>query len=581
MWFNLKILGTVAIAIVLLGILPYWILGSDAIFEIHDNLDSDVVWFTVTSQSGELLSFSNTVKIDQYMNGLPRNSLMPGLNFISFLFYLFPPIWALLINFTLVRLTAFGGMSILLKDYLFKDRGQEVFSLGVGVCYALLPYWGVHSGLGIAGLPIVAWSFLNLFHSKQVRLSIFILVLFPFYASLIYTGIFYLIILGAIWLYHVLKKREVNILVAIGLAAHSFSYLLAELNLFSQLISGNMVSHRTERVVSGLNLNEVFDRSWDLFLNGQYHAPTQNSPVLISLIGISLLFALFSYLRNRKISHPARISFKFLLLIIGISLFYGFWLYHPVVDLTDKHKFLKIIQWDRFHWLLPFFWFILFAFSYRVLLDDIKGKWLRVLLLTLILSQIYHSFSINNKLKTNYLVAFSDYQPDVPSFREYYACDLFDSVNEYIGIPKSDYRVISVGLHPEIAAASGFYTLDSYQRNYPLSYKHQFGEAISPEINRNKLVANYFNLWGSRCYAFSSELGLNYLWGQECNKMINRLMYDYTKLEKMNCRYIISAVPINPDNNPELEFLRAFENDDSYWKLYLYKIRSHHIFDSL
>lgn len=562
-----------AIGIVLFNVLPYWILGGDAIFEIHDNLDSDVVWFIVTSQSGKLLSFENMATIDQYMNGLPRNSLMPGLNVISLLFYFLSPIWAVLINFTLVRLVAFIGMSLLLKNYLFNSKEQEVFALGIGVCYSLLPYWGQHSGLGIAGLPLVAWSFLNLFRSKKTKLSLTFIALFPFYASLIYTGIFYLIIIGTIWLYKFIKKRQLNALVINGMFVHTIAYVLAELNLFSQLISGNFVSHRTERIVSGIDLEGAFDRSWDLFFEGQYHAPTLNSPVVTTFIGLAFLFSLSAYIKTRNIKFLTRTKFEILLLITAISLFYGFWLYEPVVNFTDKHQLLKVIQWDRFHWLLPFLWFILFAFSYKELLETTRSLWLRRLLLIFILAQIYHSVSINSNLKTNYLLAFSHYKSDSPSFKEYYAKDLFDSINDFIGMPKQDYRVISVGLYPEIAAASGFYTLDSYQRNYPLSYKHEFGEAIYPELSRDTLVERYFKSWGSRCYAFSSELGLNYLWNKESHKIINRLNYNYEKLRKMNCRYIISAVPIDAANNPEIEFLRDFENGSSFWKIHLYRIR--------
>lgn len=573
MELNSNILRSIAIAIVLLGILPYWILGSDAIFDIHDNLDSDVVWFIVTSQSGKLLSFENTATIDQYMNGLPRNSLMPSLNFISILFYFLSPISAVLINFTLVRLTAFTGMTLLLKDYLFKSKEQEVFGLGIGVCYSLLPYYGLHSGLGIAGLPLIAWAFLNLFQSRQTRLSLLFLALFPFYASLIYTGIFYIIIVGIVWLYLFIIKRKINAFLAIGISLHLFAYFLAELNLFSQLLGGQMISHRTERTVNGINLNEVFEKSWNLFLNGQYHAPTHNSPVLITFLLLFFLFSLFTFIKTKKKVSYTNTSIKLFLLVIIISLIYGFWLYDPVVKAIEQLPFLKVIQWDRFHWLLPFLWFILFAVSYKGILESIKKKWLSSMLLIFIILQAYHSISTNSNLKTNYLVAFSDYQPDAPSFKEYYAKDIFDSINKFIGIPKQDYRVISVGLHPEIAAASGFYTLDSYQRNYPLKYKHQFREAINPELNRNKIVADYFNLWGSRCYAFSSELGLNYLWNKENNKVINRLMYNYSKLKEMKCKYIISAVKINLANNPEIEYQKTFVNEESFWRIHLYKIR--------
>jgi hypothetical protein len=71
-----------------------------------------------------------------------------------------------------------------------------------------------------------------------------------------------------------------------------------------------------------------------------------------------------------------------------------------------------------------------------------------------------------------------------------------------VGKPIQDYRVVSIGLHPAVAQYNGLYTLDTYNNFYPLSYKHQFLNIIAPELNKNKSLKSYFDLWGGRCYIF-------------------------------------------------------------------------------
>ncbi|MDA6131502.1 DUF6044 family protein, partial [Escherichia coli] len=63
---------------------------------------------------------------------------------------------------------------------------------------------------------------------------------------------------------------------------------------------------------------------------------------------------------------------------------------------------------------------------------------------------------------------------DKPTVRQFYAEEQFSAIKEYIGLPQEDYRVASIGLHPAIAQYNGFYTLDSYNNFYPLTYKYQF-----------------------------------------------------------------------------------------------------------
>ena len=64
--------------------------------------------------------------------------------------------------------------------------------------------------------------------------------------------------------------------------------------------------------------------------------------------------------------------------------------------------------------------------------------------------------------------------------------NLFQEIKDHIDLPLEDYRVASIGLHPAIAQYNGFYTLDSYNNFYPLTYKYQFRKIIENELEKNK-----------------------------------------------------------------------------------------------
>ena len=83
-----------------------------------------------------------------------------------------------------------------------------------------------------------------------------------------------------------------------------------------------------------------------------------------------------------------------------------------------------------------------------------------------------------------------------PSFKQFYATDQFNEIDQYIGAPKSSYRVASIGLHPAIAQYNGFYTLDTYNNFYPLEYKHQFRKIIAAELDKNAHLRQYFDDMG-------------------------------------------------------------------------------------
>ena len=76
-----------ALLVIVLYLSPLFILGENAHIRVHDNLDSNIAWYKVLSESGELFGAIDA-KIPQIMNGLPRNAFGSEFSIIVWLCHL-------------------------------------------------------------------------------------------------------------------------------------------------------------------------------------------------------------------------------------------------------------------------------------------------------------------------------------------------------------------------------------------------------------------------------------------------------------------------------------------------------------
>ena len=149
----------IGIVIVLLPVLPYVILGQNSYVTIHDNLDSQIIYYRVLVQSGQVFEVHSD--LDQIMNGIPRECFPTGLSFVAWLFLLLEPFTAYVVNKAFVHLIAFIGMYVLLKTHLLHDKKDAFVVLGSSICFGVLPFYSIF-GLSIAGQPLLLYAFLNL-----------------------------------------------------------------------------------------------------------------------------------------------------------------------------------------------------------------------------------------------------------------------------------------------------------------------------------------------------------------------------------------------------------------------------------
>lgn len=549
--------GLVITAIILF---PFLYLQTNSYLIIHDNLDGEFVYSHLLKITGLLYGFSGDTVIPNVMNGVPRSIFHSEFSFIRLLFYLFPSFWAYIVNSVLVRIIGFVGMYLFAKDYLIKGGDKRIIIL-LAALFSIIPLYTLY-GLSVMGQPILIWAFLNLSNNYKKNANWLIILLYPFYAHFAMIAPFILFTLSAYGVYKLVVKETFSAIYFIGLSLLVCCFIIANfITIKSFLFPGDYITHRNEWVVETYSLKSAVKQLIYTFFSGQYHSS--------SFIAIPIyIFALLSLFFVRKEKKKMILIIMPMMIIGVISLFEAI---YPFIcySLQNSLHILVSFQFNRFTFLIPFLWFLTLGISLKYALNKIHP----VVLYSFIVLQSFFVVWQNEELKFNYAKIILN-REKIISFKSFYASNLFMDISKYINKPKSEYRVVCLGIHPSIAQYNGFFTLDSYQNNYPLKYKHEFRNIIKGELNKDEEIRKYFDDWGSRCYLFSSELKKTcYLTcSKYCNVQVDSLNLNAIALKKMGGEYILSAVEIKNYDELQLTFLKKFSDMNSMWNIYLYKL---------
>ena len=554
---KLNIEVALGIGLILILHIPVFILGERSYVLVHDNLDSEFVYLHILKISRNLFGFSGSSPVYNIFNGLSRGYFHSEFSFIRVLFYFLPSFLAYVANSMIIRSIGFLGIYLLEKDYLPSNNGRiSVFI--IAATFALLPLYSLY-GLSIIGQPILFWAFLNLRARRRIVLSLILIAIFPFYSHFSFVAPF---VLSSIFIYamynNILLKKKVSHFFWIGIAILFLSFIIANINAIFLYILGDEISHREDWINYTPSFLAMIKSAGKTIIYGQYHSATLNSiPVIFLLI--------CAVCRKIQKCYPA---LGLMIIIVAISCFDAF--YNVIsVPLQGNFHLLTSFQFNRFTVLVPFF------FTLILLLLNQTDLLSKIMIYSAVIVFSILSLYNNSELKFNWSkLILPNTTKYFVSFESFYSKNLFGQIDSYINRPKDSYRVVSLGIHPSIAQFNGFYTLDSYHNNYPLSYKRNFRLIIEGELNKNRSIKEYFDHWGSRCYLFSAELKeLCYL---DCKKNtnmgVNNLSIDMKKLKQMGAEYIFSAVPVYNADSLNMQLERIFEDDVSSYKIYLYKL---------
>lgn len=560
-WRRMVLLG---LLVVLAWTSPHLVLGGDTYFRIHDYLDSVVVWAKVLADQGLVFS-PQTSPVAPMMGGVARSSFGSEFNPFQLLMMALPASVAILVNEIVFRFTAFIGMLLLLRDSVLAEHpDKKAIAICVSIMFCTLPFWP-GGGVSVAGVPLAMWAFFEARRGSLTWIHVLAIAYFAVYSGIAGIGVFILISLGLVWLIDWLRgRRSLKPLVLLLMLA--FFYLLADYRLFVSLASNMVVeSHRKEMKIEFIPLWDALLVAKTNFLVGQYHALPVQKPLMLWGTCLAMLLPLVARLQGRGYDV---VLYRRLLTwcgaIAATALLYGLWQW-AVIQQVWANAGLPYINLARFHWLQPALWLVVMALSMGLLATYLRPgrKWLYIFLIALTLFQLRFNWMQGDFRRER--------KNDGITFNEFYSPLLFEDVSKAIGLPKSDYRVGMIGVHPAVALYNGFYTVDGYVVSYGLSYKRQFRKIIAGELERDEALKRYFDEWGSRAYLFSSEL---LFCDGVCVKSrvpenVNPRL-DMEAFRAVGGRYIFSATGIGNAKALGLDELGVFERSDSPWRIHVY-----------
>jgi Protein of unknown function (DUF6044) len=541
----------IALSIILLYLSPLFILGENAHIRVHDNLDSNLAWYKVLKESGQMFGGVNST-IPQIINGLPRNALGTEFSGIVWLHAIFPTMIAYAISQSITRFFAFAGMYLLLKKHFLHEKQYAVITIGTALAFALTPFWP--SGmLSTLGMPLALWAFLNIRKGEKGWKNYLVLGLLPLYSSFVLGFFFFLFAMGIFWLTDVLRKKGWNLPFFFSILFMTFVFMLVEYRLVYSFIYDDEPNTRDEYFHARLPFWWVTRLTFKNFVLGHTHVMTVHGLFVLLVTIIAFIVVIWKRLWQQE-----KVFVFLLALNFALSAWYAFWFYKGWLPLTERFHFMDTFNFARFHFLRPLVIYMGFALGLKIIWDN---KTLKNTIPYFILGQIVLLFLFNDELIYR----------KKPTVKEFYAEELLQDIEKYINRPLDSYRVASIGIHPAIAQYNGFYTLDTYNNFYPLTYKYAFREIMDKELAKNKRLRTYYDEWGGRCYIFTDQLGKHYMFKKNSSETLKNLQLNIEPFKQLGGEYIFSALPIENAAEIKLELEKVFESDTAAWKIYLYK----------
>ena len=535
---------------------------------LDDNLDTELVAPYVLVREGKALDYRPGTVVERLLHGLPRSAMRPGLQPLVGLQALLPTLPAYLLHELLVRLAGLLSMFWLLRRYGLPAPRSAGLSAALALAWAVLPAYTAY-GVSVLGQPAVAVVLLNLRRRPARWTDWAVLVGFACWSSLVLAGLFVLAGGAAALAWDAWRTRRVAWRAGLGLAVLAGAYLLVEFPLvYSLLLSGRFTPHRLEfdyaRLVPG-GVGAGLKSAALYFLVGQYHSGLflRLAPLLAAGAAWWLVSA-----------GPARRRVRQMLVaaLAGLALLALFCGFYPQLVGAVQHAVppLRTLNLARFHFLTPLVWFGVLVLSLR----HLPAGWARWALVGL---QLVIGLGMNTEWTRNVRRLLGRLPASEPTYAAYVAPDLFRQVRQDIqartGQEPAAYRVASLGLPPAVASLNDFYTLDAYQNNYPLAYKHAFRPLIAGELAKSPELRIYFDAWGNRCYLFSAELGKNFRVGARPARVVQDWQFNAAAFRQLGGRYVLSAARLAHPARNGLRLFGHYAAPGAFWQLWVYEVR--------
>jgi len=585
------------------------ILGANAFYTIHDNMDSEICFRLVLKHAGMLFTSSNAAIVPNVMQDLPRNAFnASSYNVITFLFAWLSPLAAYQANEIIIRTLALMGAYLLCMRLVFPQEfpGRMLASALLAAFFSLTQAYMLY-GISVLGFPLllVAWhNAMSQSKARNIAWASLATVVYAFYSSLVLFGFAVILMAGGYALYlwfH--RKRVAAWVLASQVTLLGLLYLVSEQNLFKLFLAGKgFISHRTAFDVYSTSFCKPTGTLPGIFfktlLFGHYHSPyLAMVPILLGVIVVVIAWRKRELVMTRPMIFAIGVG-VLLTLIHAVNLSTGF------AYVKEHVSILRMFMFERFFFMYPVVWTVALGLTIYTLVRLVKRPWW--LLAPMLAIHVIAGTMCNTELRANVtqLVACGKwpaqqiYTPvlitkvpalarlfeskPVATWNQFHAPALFAKMDMEHPEIKAHGWVACLGFFPSIAQFNGYRTLDSYQNNFALSYKERFRKIIAPELALSPQYLDYYNGFGSRCYLVSHEISaqgyyekpLKGYYLTDPKLTIKDLRISTQAFQELGGTHILSSLVIENAKQIGLDLIAKYQDPSTSLQLYVYQVAS-------
>lgn len=565
-----KVSNLIVIIAISVVLVPFIILGDDYTFTVHDYLDSYPGWMYIVQNIPAIPRYDESSGI---MGDMPAFYFYREINIYMLLNHYFGFVTAEFINRFLTIVIGFFSMKYLLQT-IFKDKLDSNVIKLISVSYAISPVFPAWS-LGFAILPVLIGKLIKYSNNPQEKITWRML---PFLGvglggTFACLGLFVCIIWCCAIIYCFKSNKMLNKALIVSLFFMIVGYSLTNSYLFVMALSG-VETNRTLMVYDPISWKtpyHIIKNSIIVLLHGQYHA----APILtiirpVCIIGLIIVF-IGKRMGNISVNEckvTCTISKIFALMFI-FSLIYA--LDEKGIDrilLSPIMPILKGFNLGRIVYINNVLWYVLFA----LILSMIIKKYNRIIGIIVVM-QIMAVILANGPYqdtRNNIMNCFAQRNnQDKVGYQRFIAPYFWSELKKNI-----DYKnegVVSVGIHPSVAMANGFNTIDGYLSTHPMSWHNEFREIVKPTFEKYDKLEKYYDRWGGRMYVYADDTNNTAV---SFDKVFEQkeLLINVEFLKKLGGKYILSKYDIK--NADKLGVHKIYEQDieESIYHIYVYEV---------
>lgn len=580
----------VIIALALLAqILVFAVFGENSYLQVQDDLDLFVPHFQMLKNNHAFFAHGVTVPM---IGGLSRDLFGSEFSLYNIMFAFLPSYVAYMIGYFLKIFIGMFSMMLLAKEVYGEryERYKPIVAI-VSTAYGMIPVFPTY-GIAFTSVPFIIWliiklyktdTFVTLHKSKKPiyrRILLYIAVFcYPILSYFSYHGFFILCYMCLAVIILWIKDKRFPMSTFVSVCVLALGYVTFEYRLFGAMLFDDTVTIRSTMVHADVSFGEAMRLAYTEFLNASFHCEDSHTYIILPVVLIGVLVINIRHIikgeGKKCFREPVNLC---VLVIIFNCLVCGMYSFKPFRDLLETLvSKLTGFDFSRTSFFNPVLWYMALACVCIYIYDNLVGKWKGLpcliatfaLAVVMLVPQMYNNFYINCYNQAYKLIKHKD--TSTLNYREFYSEDFFDEIKT--DMEYSEEWVAAYGLHPGVLVYNGFATLDGYLGMYSQEYKDKWTEVEAPAFEGSPYFKMYFEEWGARVCLYSGSDENTYDSLRIMDPSDKRLMANTDLLKEMDCKYILSRVKFDNEDEAGVELTHTYTDENGPYTIYVYSLK--------